>query len=185
MGIKASGCDKNRTALVTFPVAWPPRSSRLRSLADWPHAQCVGHRLIAPPPSSPAITNNMRANKRVDTKPEIQVRSLLHRDGYRFRKDLVIKTADIRVRPDIVFTRQRVAVFIDGCFWHLCPDHGHVPRTNSHYWQPKLERNVARDERVNVSLRAAGWSVLRLWEHISPSEAALTIGNFVGSLRAS
>ena len=83
------------------------------------------------------------------------------------------------MRPDIVFTRQRVAVFIDGCFWHRCPEHGNSPRANTAYWEAKLERNVARDERVDRALQAAGWTVLRLWEHLKPEEA---IGRIVAAL---
>lgn len=64
-----------------------------------------------------------------------------------------------------MFPRRRVAVFIDGCFWHSCPEHGNLPRANNHYWKPKLERNLARDQRVNEALRASGWKVIRVWEH--------------------
>jgi DNA mismatch endonuclease (patch repair protein) len=69
------------------------------------------------------------------------------------------------VRPDIVFTRARLAIFVDGCFWHCCPQHGNVPRTNTDYWRPKLARNVTRDRVVSEALEAAGWRVLRAWEH--------------------
>ena len=77
------------------------------------------------------------------------------------------------MKADIVFTRRRVAVFIDGCFWHGCPEH--APRVNTHYWGPKLARNVERDQRVTATLRAAGWTVLRLWEHTPPQEAAARV----------
>lgn len=149
----------------------------------WLHDLRMAQALTVPPPSSPAITNNMRANKRANTKPETAVRSLLHRGGFRFRKDFVIRTDGLRVRPDIVFTKWRIAVFIDGCFWHLCPDHGHVPRTNSHYWRPKLERNVSRDQLVDSTLRAGGWTVLRLWEHVPPNDAFLSIVELVRRAR--
>jgi DNA mismatch endonuclease, patch repair protein len=86
-----------------------------------------------PYPSSPGARAVMRGNRRVDTRPERQVRSLLHARGYRFRKDHLIEVPGARVRPDVVFTRHRVAVFIDGCFWHRCPEHGTSPRANSHY----------------------------------------------------
>jgi DNA mismatch endonuclease (patch repair protein) len=76
------------------------------------------------------------------------------------------------VRPDIVFTRLRIAVFIDGCFWHSCPLHGTRPRTNTEYWLPKLSHNVERDQRVDHLLRRAGWSVVRVWEHEPAPEAA-------------
>jgi DNA mismatch endonuclease, patch repair protein len=118
-----------------------------------------------PHPTSAAATAVMRANPRANTRPELRVRSALHALGYRFRKNLAVEAAGLRIRPDIVFPRRQVAVFIDGCFWHSCPDHGNVPTANSHYWRPKLERNIARDQLVNEALRAAGWRVIRVWEH--------------------
>jgi DNA mismatch endonuclease (patch repair protein) len=128
-----------------------------------------------PSPTSPAVTAVMRGNRRADTSPERQVRSLLHASGYRYRTDYRLDVPGARVRPDIVFTRKRLAVFIDGCFWHRCPEHGTSPRANTHYWAPKLERNVARDRRVDQALHAAGWTVLRIWEHVGPAEAAALV----------
>jgi DNA mismatch endonuclease (patch repair protein) len=107
----------------------------------------------------------MQAIRRADTKPEVALRSALHRLGYRFRKDHRIKTSIRWVRPDIVFTKQRVAVFVDGCFWHGCPEHGHIPTRNVSYWLPKLNRNRARDAEVDELLGEAGWCVTRIWEH--------------------
>jgi DNA mismatch endonuclease (patch repair protein) len=78
---------------------------------------------------------------------------------------LAVKAGDIRVRPDIVFPRARLAIFLDGCFWHACPQHGTSPRHNSAYWSEKLARNAARDRRVNRALTTHGWTVLRFWEH--------------------
>jgi DNA mismatch endonuclease (patch repair protein) len=121
----------------------------------------------------------MRANRSTDTKPERELRSLLHRSGLRFRKDFAIKLDKLRVRPDIVFTRQRVAVFVDGCFWHRCPEHGRQPQANKLYWSTKLDRNVARDERVNAALSAAGWTVVRLWEHEAPADGVRVIESVV------
>lgn len=114
----------------------------------------------------------MRGNRKYDTKPEVAARSALHALGYRFRKHHAVKLRERTVRPDIVFTRQRVAVFIDGCFWHVCPLHGNVPRANTAYWQPKLQRNVERDRVVDVALEGAGWRVVRAWEHESPMAVA-------------
>ncbi len=111
-----------------------------------------------------------RANRRADTKPEVAVRSALHRRGFRFRKDLPIRADGLTVRPDIVFTRRRIAVFIDGCFWHSCPDHGSTPRSNPGYWGPKLATNAERDRRVNRALADAGWIVFRAWEHEHPDD---------------
>lgn len=107
----------------------------------------------------------MRANRRTDTKPEVELRRALHRLGYRYRKDLRLDLGGRRVRPDIVFTARKVAVFVDGCFWHACPEHGRQPRTNEWYWAPKLRRNVERDRAADAALAAAGWRVVRLWEH--------------------
>ena len=107
----------------------------------------------------------MRAIRRTDTKPEVHLRSALHRSGLRFRKDYRLDLHGVTVRPDVVFTRARVAVFVDGCFWHCCPEHGKQPRKNTDYWAPKLARNVDRDRDQNDSLIAAGWTVIRVWEH--------------------
>jgi DNA mismatch endonuclease, patch repair protein len=115
----------------------------------------------------------MLANKRRDTKPELALRSALHARGLRFRKDYRLNLGTLRPRPDIVFTRSRVAVFVDGCFWHSCPEHrGTTPKTNSDYWEPKLARNVERDREYDDALRAAGWTVIRVWEHVAVEEAA-------------
>lgn len=128
-----------------------------------------------PQPTSPAVTAQMRGNKRADTRPEIAIRSALHRRGYRFRKNHPITVGPVLVRPDIVFTRQRVAVFIDGCFWHRCPEHGRRPRANTEYWQRKLDRNVARDQRINQALTDAGWRVIHIWEHEGVEDALAMI----------
>jgi DNA mismatch endonuclease (patch repair protein) len=117
----------------------------------------------------------MKRNPRRDTAPELAVRATVHAMGLRFRKDLALRVADRVVRPDIVFTRARLAVFIDGCFWHCCPLHGNTPRANTAYWGPKLRRNVDRDRAVDVSLAAAGWRVHRAWEHEDPDEVARAI----------
>jgi len=117
----------------------------------------------------------MRANPRSGTRPEIAVRSALHALGLRFRKDHPIRLPERVVRPDIVFTRHRLAVFVDGCFWHRCPEHGNVPRANSSYWGPKLERNVARDRAVDQALMAGGWEIVRVWEHEDPLHVAAAV----------
>jgi DNA mismatch endonuclease, patch repair protein len=114
----------------------------------------------------------MEANRRVDTKPERLLRSALHARGLRFRKDRRLNVAGRWVRPDIVFGPARLAVFVDGCFWHGCPAHGRIPVANRNYWAPKLARNVERDREADDALRTAGWSVLRFWEHVPPDEAA-------------
>lgn len=118
-----------------------------------------------PRPTSEGRSNNMRANRRTGTRPEVAIRSALHRLGYRFRKDRRVDLPELRVRPDIVFARKRVAVFVDGCFWHCCPEHGREPEVNGWYWSPKLRRNVQRDLQVTQALTDNGWTVLRVWEH--------------------
>lgn len=129
-----------------------------------------------------ATRRSMKRNVRRDTGPEIAVRRLLHRGGLRYRVDY--SPLHDRKRADIVFTRQRVAVFIDGCFWHSCPTHGSSPVRNSSYWLPKLARNRARDSETNASLAEAGWTVLRFWEHERPEEVAAVITAAVTSTRA-
>ena len=118
----------------------------------------------------------MRANRRTDTKPELALRHALHRLGYRYRKDYRLDLdGGRRVRPDIAFTARKVAVFVDGCFWHACPEHGSKPRANEWYWGPKLVRNVERDRINDAALILAGWTVVRLWEHVRLDEAISTV----------
>lgn len=111
----------------------------------------------------------MAAIRRTDTKQEVALRSALHRRGLRFRKDLAVRVEGRIIRPDIAFTRAKVAVFVDGCFWHSCPEHGRRPSKNVRYWSPKLEKNAQRDHEQTARLQAAGWHVLRLWEHVGLS----------------
>jgi DNA mismatch endonuclease (patch repair protein) len=115
------------------------------------------------------------ANRSTDTRHEIALRSALHRKGYRFRKHTVITLSECRVRPDIVFPGHRVAVFVDGCYWHGCPQHGGRPTSNRDYWRWKIAHNVERDARVNHNLTVAGWHVIRIWEHTPTSDAVIQI----------
>lgn len=121
---------------------------------------------------SPARSRNMAAIRRSETKPEKALRSALHATGLRFRKDYRLDLGRVKPRPDIVFTRAKVAVFVDGCYWHSCPEHGVLPKTNTDFWMSKLARNVERDREQDRALRAAGWTVVRLWEHV-PIEVAV------------
>ncbi|WP_336921487.1 very short patch repair endonuclease [Aquipuribacter sp. SD81] len=123
------------------------------------------------PAVSPGRSRNMRAIKRADTKPELRLRAALHAAGLRFRKDLRLELEGKTVRPDVVFTRRRVAVFVDGCFWHSCPIHGRAPTTNQSYWGPKLARTAVRDRAADEALGGAGWTVVRVWEHLELKEA--------------
>jgi len=118
----------------------------------------------------------MKANRRTDTKPELALRHALHRLGYRYRKDYRLDLdSGRRVRPDIAFTARKVAVFVDGCFWHACPEHGSKPKANEWYWGPKLIKNVERDRVNDAALILAGWTVVRLWEHVPLDEAVTTV----------
>jgi DNA mismatch endonuclease (patch repair protein) len=120
----------------------------------------------------------MQGNARRDTKPELAVRRLLHAQGLRYRIDFQPLPAPRR-RADIVFTRQRIAVFIDGCFWHGCSLHGTAPRTNSRYWAQKISTNAARDRDTDLHLARAGWIALRFWEHDDASTVASAVANEV------
>lgn len=113
----------------------------------------------------------MQGNKRRDTAPELAVRRLVHASGLRYRVDAK-PLAGLNRRADLVFTRARVAVFIDGCFWHGCPEHGTKARTNRGYWATKIRGNKARDLDTDRRLIAAGWAVLRAWEHDNPEVVA-------------
>ena len=120
----------------------------------------------------------MQRTRQRDTRPEIQLRSALHRMGLRFRVDAK-PLADSRRRADIVFRRARVAVFVDGCFWHGCPIHGTIPKANRDWWVEKLKANRARDETTDAALEEAGWLSVRVWEHEQAEEAAEAIAALV------
>lgn len=121
--------------------------------------------------SSEHARRTMIANKRRDTKPELALRSILHSRGLRFRVDCS-PMKGVRSRADLVFTKAKIAVFVDGCFWHGCAEHFIMPKTNSEYWSAKIAGNTARDKVVNQSLADAGWTVMRVWEHENANAAA-------------
>jgi DNA mismatch endonuclease (patch repair protein) len=139
-----------------------------------PRSVNLGRGVIVPypEPTSPEATAIGKANRRADTKCEVRLRQALHALGLRFRKDLLIRAGSVRTKADVVFTRARVAVFVDGCFWHVCPEHFHMPKSNLGYWEPKLRANVERDERATAALEGDGWEVVRIWEHVPPDDAA-------------
>lgn len=142
--------------------------------------------ITVPPAPGPSLRSaNMRANQRRDTGPERRVRSLLHASGLRFRVDLPVRVGTARpIRPDIVFTRLRLAIFLDGCFWHGCPEHGRrVGGSNTHYWGPKIARNRERDAQQEELLAAAGWTVLRFLEHEEPGGVAAAIEAVIAATR--
>lgn len=113
-----------------------------------------------------------------DTRPELALRRELHARGLRYRVD-TRPTDDVRGRADLVFGPARVAVYVDGCFWHGCPQHGVLPRSNREWWRAKLERTARRDGATSTALRARGWEVVRVWEHEDPREAADRIETLV------
>ena len=113
----------------------------------------------------------MQGNRSRDTKPELAVRRLLHAKGLRYRVNSR-PVPSLRRTADVVFTRTRVAVFIDGCFWHGCPTHYRAPGSNVNYWSGKVSRNRSRDMETTRHLEAAGWTVLRFWAHEEPTRVA-------------
>jgi DNA mismatch endonuclease, patch repair protein len=120
--------------------------------------------------SSPAVSRRMAVHPRRDTGPEMAVRRLLHSTGFRYRVCWKVPGTPRRT-IDIAFTRAKVAVFIDGCFWHGCPEHGQTPTSNRRWWADKISRNQERDSDTTRKLENAGWTVLRIWEHVPPDEA--------------
>ncbi|MFF5895758.1 very short patch repair endonuclease [Streptomyces argenteolus] len=139
--------------------------------------------MSTPKPSSDSVTARMRRQARRDTAPEVAVRKLLHASGYRYR--LNERVPHMRRRTiDIAFGSAKVAVFMDGCFWHGCPDHATQPKSNSEWWREKLDRNMARDTETTAHLIAEGWTVLRFWEHESAERVAEQVRQTVDRERA-
>lgn len=124
-----------------------------------------------PGASSPEVSRRMSAAKRRETAPELALRAVLHRRGLRYRVSYPVP-GQRRRTIDVAFTRRRLAVFVDGCFWHGCPEHGTSPRQNSEWWRTKLAANEARDRDTDVVLASQGWRVLRAWEHEEPEKVA-------------
>jgi DNA mismatch endonuclease (patch repair protein) len=124
----------------------------------------------------------MQAIRYRDTKPERLIRSLIHAQGFRYRV-AARPIPNLRRTADVVFRPTKVAVFIDGCYWHGCPEHYVPPKTNPGYWSEKVAKNIARDRDTDQRLKEAGWTVLRFWEHESPVDCALKIADTVIALR--
>jgi DNA mismatch endonuclease (patch repair protein) len=123
---------------------------------------------VHPLPLTAAVSRQMSRMPRRDTQPELALRRELHRRGLRYR----VAPSGLPGRPDIVFGRAKVAVFVDGCFWHRCPEHAVAPKNNAAWWSQKLDRNVQRDREKDVALVDLGWTVLHIWEHESPVGSA-------------
>ncbi|MFI1923701.1 very short patch repair endonuclease [Streptomyces sp. NPDC020377] len=109
-----------------------------------------------------------------DTAPEVAVRRLLHGSGLRYRVNVPVPGMPRRT-IDIVFSKARIAVFLDGCFWHGCPEHATQPKANAEWWRVKLDKNMARDLETTKHLTAAGWTVLRFWEHEAAADVAARV----------
>lgn len=132
--------------------------------------------------TSQATRNRMVGNRSRDTKPELALRSTLHRMGLRFRVQ-VRPIPALRRKADIVFSKQRIAVFVDGCFWHGCGAHKALPKTNVKFWTDKIDRNRLRDADTDRKLVEAGWQSIRVWEHEDVSQAALRVARAVRHVR--
>nr|WP_079063126.1 very short patch repair endonuclease [Peterkaempfera griseoplana] len=117
------------------------------------------------------------------TTQEMAVRRLLHARGLRYRVHVPVPGLPRRT-SDIAFSGSKVVVFLDGCFWHGCPEHATQPKSNAEWWRAKLERNVTRDRETSEHLAAAGWAVLRFWEHEAPEEVASRVSDAVQRRRA-
>jgi DNA mismatch endonuclease (patch repair protein) len=161
-----------------------PRSSRRDDSATPPPGGLTfrGPDRARAVPSSSGASDRMSRTGRRDTKPELELRRQLHARGLRFRIDRAVLT-DRRRRADIVFGPARVVVFVDGCFWHGCPDHATWPAQNAEFWREKIETNRLRDRDTDQRLAHAGWKVVHVWEHEDPAAAADRIERVVRERR--
>lgn len=155
------------------------------ALGSRPHPHVEVDQLSRPPQSwasSDAIRRTMLGCRSRDTRPEKALRSVLHAMGLRFRV-CTRPVAQVRRTADVVFTRARVAVFMDGCFWHGCPQHYRIPRTNTAYWADKITGNQTRDRQTDELLQDAGWTVVRIWEHEDALVAAEAVTRAISDAR--
>lgn len=137
--------------------------------------------MIVPSPASEIIRQRMRRQRQRDTLPEMQLRRRLHALGLRYRVDFPL--FGTRRRGDVVFTSAMVAVFVDGCFWHRCPEHATMPKKNTAWWASKLAANVNRDRDTDRLLFDRGWQVIRVWSHEDMDRAADRIATVVDRRR--
>lgn len=163
--------------------------SHFRVVSRWREGSTVCHVTDRSPSgaswaSTPAVRRSMQANRGRDTRPEMAIRKRVHAAGLRYRVS-ERPIPELRRTADLVFRRDRIAVFCDGCFWHGCPEHGELPTRNRAFWAEKLARNVARDRQTDSVLVAQGWTVLRVWEHDDADEAAERIVEAVMTVRTS
>lgn len=132
-----------------------------------------------PIPSSAGVSRRMARQRRRDTGAELALRRELHRRGLRYRVDVPVPGLPRR-RADLLFSKAKVAVFVDGCFWHGCKEHKTMPRANDVWWRQKLDRNVERDQETDRHLIASGWRVVRVWEHDPIDEAVTRVLGVLG-----
>jgi DNA mismatch endonuclease, patch repair protein len=128
--------------------------------------------------SSPRVRASMRSNKPRDTRPELALRKAMHRLGLRYRVSMR-PLPDVRRTADVIFTRAKVAVFLDGCFWHGCPEYHTVAITNADYWAEKVRHNRRHDVETDELLTRSGWQVIRIWEHEDAATAAERVAKAV------
>lgn len=136
-----------------------------------------------PSASSASVRSRMSRQKRRDTQPELLVRQILHARGIRYRVNATPEPG-LRGKADIVWRGLRLAVYIDGCFWHGCPEHATRPKANEAWWAEKLDGNIERDRRTDRELMCRGWTVLRFWEHEQPATVADAICATLAEMRA-
>lgn len=131
-------------------------------------------------PTNGATSMRMSRQRRRDTEAELRLRRILHARGLRYRVDAALPGL-ARRRADLTFPRQRLAVFVDGCFWHGCPQHKTAPKNNARWWATKLARNIERDRETAETLVSNGWALIRIWEHEDPEVAADSVEALVRS----
>lgn len=142
--------------------------------------ESAGQSRRRPKPLNEAVTSQMKRMPRAGSKPELLLRAELFRRGMRFR----VNFKGVPGKPDIAFTKAKIAVFVDGCFWHGCPIHGSLPKNNREWWRAKLEGNRERDERKDRELRQEEWLSLHYWEHDDIEEIADEIEELWNERRA-
>ena len=133
--------------------------------------------------SSPSTRKVMQANRRSDTGPELRYRRQLHALGIRFRVGVKVEPA-LRRTADVAIKSLRLAIFIDGCFWHGCPEHWSCPQTNEEFWSSKIAKNIRRDRETDQILRDKGWTVMRFWEHEEAGGAAQKTREWIRATRS-
>ena len=178
-------CEVERlTRAENLAYAWNVAHERrlLISLAAEPPAMDV-RQPSASWASSDAVRRQMQANRSRDTRPELALRSQVHQLGLRYRV-ATRPLPSIRRTADLVFTRARVAVFVDGCFWHGCPDHHRPSQRNEEFWRTKINGNRERDAETDKLLEDAGWAAIRIWEHEKPELASQRVRAVVRARQA-